>query len=123
MQFTPYLNFNGNCAEAFAFYASIFNGQVIEQFTFDEMPDGPPVPAEAKHQIMHACLQIGEQILMGSDAFPSKDSGYPYHWLQRPKGKQYSMLWQKAGKFKCHMNPHFGQRDLAWSRIDLARRG
>ena len=85
MQFTPYLNFNGNCAEAFAFYASIFNGQVIEQFTFDEMPDGPPVPAEAKHQIMHACLQIGEQILMGSDAFPSAETGCAGSY-QKPQG-------------------------------------
>src|SRR5258707_3289987 len=26
MQFIPYLNFNGNCAEAFAFYARLFGG-------------------------------------------------------------------------------------------------
>ena len=26
MQFTPYLNFDGNCAEAFAFYAKLFGG-------------------------------------------------------------------------------------------------
>ena len=29
MQFTPYLNFDGNCAEAFAFYAKLFGGQIV----------------------------------------------------------------------------------------------
>jgi len=29
MQFTPYLNFDGNCAEAFAFYAGLFKGTIV----------------------------------------------------------------------------------------------
>ena len=29
MQFAPYLNFNGNCAEAFAFYKDLFKGQIV----------------------------------------------------------------------------------------------
>ena len=34
MQFIPYLNFNGNCAEAFAFYARLFGGTIVHQSTF-----------------------------------------------------------------------------------------
>ena len=30
MQLTPYLNFDGNCAEAFAFYAKLFNGSLFD---------------------------------------------------------------------------------------------
>lgn len=51
MQFNPYLNFDGNCAEAFAFYKDVFNGTVVHQSTFGDMPpdpDMPPLPAEAK---------------------------------------------------------------------------
>lgn len=76
MQFTPYLNFDGNCAEAFAFYAELFNGNITFQGTFGEMPPSegmPPVPESAKDRILHVHLQVGEQSLMGSDAMPGAD--------------------------------------------------
>ena len=41
MQFSPYLNFDGNCAEAFAFYKDVFNGTVVHQSTFGDMPPDP----------------------------------------------------------------------------------
>ena len=44
MQFSPYLNFDGNCAEAFAFYKDVFNGTVVHQSTFGEMPPDPDMP-------------------------------------------------------------------------------
>lgn len=77
MQFTPYLNFDGNCAEAFAFYAKLFKGTIAYQGTFGEMPaseDMPPIPESAKNRIMHVHLQIGDQALMGSDAMPGADA-------------------------------------------------
>lgn len=77
MQFTPYLNFDGNCAEAFAFYTQLFGGHIVYQGTFGEMPahEGmPPLPEAAKQRIMHVHLQIKDQALMGSDAMPGADS-------------------------------------------------
>ena len=77
MQLTPYLNFDGNCAEAFAFYAKLFNGTIVYQGTFGEMPASegmPPLPESAKSRIMHVHLQIKEQSLMGSDAMPGADA-------------------------------------------------
>lgn len=77
MRFTPYLNFDGNCAEAFAFYAELFKGTIAYQGTFGEMPaseDMPPIPESAKNRIMHVHLQIGDQALMGSDAMPGADA-------------------------------------------------
>lgn len=76
MQFTPYLNFDGNCAEAFAFYAELFGGTIVYQGTFGEIPaseDMPPIPESAKNRIMHVQLQIKNQSLMGSDAMPGAD--------------------------------------------------
>jgi PhnB protein len=76
MQFTPYLNFDGDCAEAFAFYAKLFKGTIVYQGTFGEMPASegmPPIPESAKQRIMHAHLKIGEQSLMGSDTMPDAD--------------------------------------------------
>lgn len=73
MQFIPYLNFDGNCAEAFAFYKDLFKGQIVHSSTFSEMPQDdrmPPMPPEAKDRVMHVHLQIGPQGLMGSDTMP-----------------------------------------------------
>src|SRR3546814_2492192 len=77
MQFTPYLNFDGNCAEAFAFYAKLFGGVIAYQSTFGEIPasaDMPPMPESAKNRIMHVQLQIKEQSLMGSDSMPGAEA-------------------------------------------------
>ena len=68
MQFIPYLNFNGNCAEAFAFYARLFGGTIVHQSTFGETPGFEQMPEAGKNLIMHAHLQIKDQALMASDA-------------------------------------------------------
>lgn len=44
MQLTPYLNFDGNCGEAFAFYAKLFGGTIVYQGTFGEMPAQEGMP-------------------------------------------------------------------------------
>lgn len=68
----PYVNFNGNCEEAFNFYQSIFGGKFGYVGRFGEMPpqEGqPPLPAEAANKIMHISLPISKETsLMGSDA-------------------------------------------------------
>ena len=77
MQFNPYLNFDGNCAEAFAFYAQLFGGSIQYQGTFGEMPatEGmPPIPESARSRIMHVRLQVKDQALMGSDTMPGADA-------------------------------------------------
>ncbi|MBP7453272.1 MAG: VOC family protein [Ottowia sp.] len=74
MQFTPYLNFDGDCAQAMAFYAKLFGGQIVYQGTFGEMPPDanmPPLPDAAKNRVMHAHLQVGAQSLMASDTLPA----------------------------------------------------
>lgn len=77
MQFTPYLNFDGNCAAAFIFYAELFRGSIVHQSSFAEIPASenmPPMPESAKSRIMHVHLQMGQQSLMGSDAMPGADA-------------------------------------------------
>ncbi|GAB5524820.1 MAG: VOC family protein [Roseivirga sp.] len=66
-----YLTFNGNCAEAFDFYKSVFGGEYPHVSKFSEMPpqEGMPPLSEAdQNKIMHMSLPISkETILMGSD--------------------------------------------------------
>lgn len=64
-----YLNFNGNCEEAFTFYKSVFGGEFNYIGRFNEMPpqEGNQMPVEEGNKIMHVSLPIGTSILMGSD--------------------------------------------------------
>ncbi|MGV3546699.1 MAG: VOC family protein [Pedobacter sp.] len=64
-----YLNFNGNCEEAFNFYKSVFGGEFTYVGRFGEMPssDDYQVPETDKNKIMHVSFPIGSSILMGSD--------------------------------------------------------
>ena len=64
-----YLNFNGNCEEAFNFYKSVFGGDFTFFGRFGEMPesDDYKVPESDKNKIMHVSLPIGTSTLMGSD--------------------------------------------------------
>lgn len=66
-----YLNFEGNCEEAFNFYKSAFGGEFDYIGRYKEMPpqEGmPPFPKEFDDKIMHISLPISkETIIMGSD--------------------------------------------------------
>ncbi len=66
-----YLNFKGNCEEAFNFYKSVFGGEFPYVGRFKDMPkqEGmPALPEEFMEKIMHISLPISkETTLMGSD--------------------------------------------------------
>lgn len=64
-----YLNFNGNCEEAFNFYKSVFGGEFNYLGRFGDMPDdgNNKIPEADKNKIMHVSLPIGTSVLMGSD--------------------------------------------------------
>lgn len=71
-----YLNFNGNCEEAFNFYKSVFGGEFTYIGRFGEMPESDEykVLDADKNQIMHVSLPIGNSILMGSDCGSERSS-------------------------------------------------
>lgn len=65
---TPYLNFNGNAAEALAFYSKALEGEILFQQTFGE--SSMPVSDVMKDKIMHATFQADKLTLMVSDCPP-----------------------------------------------------
>ncbi|MPM17698.1 hypothetical protein SDC9_64095 [bioreactor metagenome] len=91
MQFIPYLNFNGNCEEAMAFYAKVLNGKQGPIMRFGDMPPSPgmpTVPDTAKNFVMHTSVEFGEQELMGSDSVPELCANAVY---QKPQGMYISL--------------------------------
>jgi PhnB protein len=72
MKLNPYLFFDGNCEEAFKFYAKVLGGKIDAMFPHAGSPAEEHVPAEWRSKIMHARLVLGDQVLMASDAPPGR---------------------------------------------------
>jgi PhnB protein len=70
MRIDPYLNFDGDCAEAFRTYERILGGRLETLMTHGESPIAGEVPAAWHDRILHATLVVGEAVLMGSDTPP-----------------------------------------------------
>jgi PhnB protein len=64
-----YLNFDGNCAEAFRFYEKALGGKELHIMTHGDM--NPNAPAEGRDTVLHVHLMLGETEIMASDAPPS----------------------------------------------------
>jgi PhnB protein len=84
MRVNPYLNFNGQCAAAFQFYAEATGSKIDALMDFASSPMADQMPPEARKLIIHASMRIGDTVLMGSDA-----PGERYH---RPQGFSVSLL-------------------------------
>lgn len=83
MRADPYLNFDGNCAEAFRFYEQLLGGEIDTMMTHGESPIADQVPPEWHPRIMHASLRLGDALLMASDVPPDR--------YQPPQGNYVSL--------------------------------
>lgn len=63
----PYINFNGNCEEAFEFYQSVFGGELQMQ-RYGDLEDNMGLEGDDLNQIGNVALpMVGETMLYGSD--------------------------------------------------------
>ena len=67
MKLDVYVNYKGNCREAFRFYEQHLGGTLISMETFRQMPPEANIPEERKDDILHARIAIGGMVLMGAD--------------------------------------------------------
>ena len=67
MKIVTSLSFNGQCREAFEFYARVLGGKVTAAYPYGEGPPDMPVPPHYKDWLMHCWLEVGDQALMGAD--------------------------------------------------------
>lgn len=73
MQVSPYLNFNGDCRQAFEFYSKATGCPTLAMMSFGETP-GMESPPGWSDKILHARMMIGQTMLMGSDSPPGRQS-------------------------------------------------
>ena len=96
MQLSPYLFFNGNCAEAFKFYEEILGGKIVFVMNYAGSPLEGQVPEEWRDKVMHATMTIGEQRLMAADAPPGQ--------YEAPKGISVSISLDDRAKGESIFN-------------------
>src|ERR1700733_14542910 len=72
MKLHTYLNFGGNCEEAFRFYEKHLGGKILMMMRYADQPDPPNAPPGTEKYILYLNMAIGETHLMGSDVPPDR---------------------------------------------------
>lgn len=71
----PYLNFNGNCEEAFNFYQNVFGGK-LQIVRYKDMNDQMGLSGDALNKVANVALPLGSNtVLYGSDTPDTESFG------------------------------------------------
>jgi len=73
MAIQPYLFFEGRCEEAVDFYRQKLGAKVDMLMRYQDSPEPAcdKLPAGSESKIMHACLTLGDAVIMASDGMCS----------------------------------------------------
>ena len=66
MRLDIYLNYRGNCEQAFRFYEQQLGGRITGMIRHREQPN-PNIPADWNDKVLHARIDIGATTVMGAD--------------------------------------------------------
>jgi PhnB protein len=72
MQLNTYLNYGGNCEQAFRFYEEHLGGAITMLMRHGEQPDARNVPPEWKNAVLHARMTLGGTEIFGADIPPDR---------------------------------------------------
>jgi PhnB protein len=72
MQILTYLNYGGNCRQAFEFYEQHLGGKIVMLTTHGEQADPSKVPAGWKDAVLHARIEIGGTTILAADVPPDR---------------------------------------------------
>lgn len=83
VKLNTYLNFDGNCAEAFDFYEKHLGGKLGPMMTYGDSPAMANFPPGTENRIIHTRIALGGTELYGSDTPPG---------VQKPMRSAYLSL-------------------------------
>jgi PhnB protein len=66
MRLDIYVNYRGNCEQAFRFYEQHLGGRITEIVRHREQPN-PSLAADWQEKVLHGRIEIGTTVLMGAD--------------------------------------------------------
>ena len=68
MKLNTYVNFGGNCEEAFKFYEKHLGAKIMGMVPWSQMPDAAEhTPPGFENAILHGRIALGETVLMAAD--------------------------------------------------------
>jgi PhnB protein len=72
MRLNTFLNYGGNCEQAFRFYERHLGGKITMLMRRSEQPDQPVTWPGWERSVQYAFMEIGETQLMASDVPPDR---------------------------------------------------
>jgi len=72
MKLYTYLNYGGNCRQAFEFYAEHLGGKITMITTHGEQPDPSKAAPDWNDAVLHARIEMGDTVLLGADIPPER---------------------------------------------------
>lgn len=113
MKLDVYLNYAGNCEEAFRFYEEHLGGRITAMMRHEEQPN-PAIPPEWRRKILHARINIGGMALMGADIPSAEPMRSAYLTLQVDSDDEadriYGLLTAGGQIFMKMEETHFASR-------------
>jgi PhnB protein len=110
MKLDIYINYKGNCRDAFHFYEKHLGGKIISLSTFRDMPDAANIPEERKDDILHARIEIGGMTVMGADiphAEPMRSAYLPLRVDSDAEAERLYALLSNDGEIFMKMEQTF----------------
>lgn len=88
-----YINYKGNCREAFKFYEKHLGGKITMISTFSDMWDKNDIPPDWDDKILHARIEIGNGVLMGADIQHAEPMRSAYITLSTPEAGEVERIY------------------------------
>ena len=113
MRLDVYVNYRGNCEEAFRFYETHLRGKVTGIVRHGGPPN-PQIPGDWKDKVMHARIEIGDTVLMGADIPTAEPMRSAYLTLtldsEAEAERLYAVLGEKGEIFMKMEKTQFANR-------------
>lgn len=98
MNLDVYLNYPGNCKDAFQFYEKHLGGKITMMMTHGEGPFAAGLPAEQRNAILHARMELGGTVVMGADIPNSEPMRSAYLTLSADSEKEAEDVYALLGE-------------------------
>ena len=97
MRLDIYVNYPGNCEEAFRFYEQHLGGRITGIVRHGEQPN-PTLPADWSNKVLHARIEIGATVLMGADIATAEPMRSAYLTLSLDREEDAERVYAVLGE-------------------------
>ncbi|MQA92523.1 MAG: VOC family protein [Gemmatimonas sp.] len=98
MRLDIYLNYPGNCEEAFRFYEGQLGGRVASLERHGQQARQGDLPADWNGKVLHARMAIGDTVLMGADIPGSQPMRSAYLTLTLDSAEEAERIYALLGE-------------------------